>query len=281
MWGPCIHFSLDGLRWEEYPWNPIPLETGDDFRIIRHWGKYIAWTKSSSDNVTTVQGMQAGKRARPMSESRDLIHWAAPVQILRADEADPPGTQPYSMTAHWYGSHYVGLVSIIRDPGAETEDIRLAASRDGVNWKWVGDRSAFLPLGQKGDWDRGMLFPNPSVPFIIRGNEMLIYYCAYSNSHGMKVMFNDGRTGWLGSARNSAIGLAKLRLDGFVSVEADDSPGTLTTKSFFLHGNEVFINAACKGEIRVGLLDPEARAVEGFLVDDCEPITCDQVESGR
>ncbi len=213
-----------------------------------------------------------------VSESRDLIHWAAPVQILRADEADPPGTQPYSMTAHWYGSHYVGLVSIIRDPGAETEDIRLATSRDGVNWKWVGDRSAFLPLGQKGDWDRGMLFPNPSVPFIIRGNEMLIYYCAYSNSHGMKVMFNDGRTGWLGSARNSAIGLAKLRLDGFVSVEAGDSPGTLTTKSFFLHGNEVFINAACKGEIRVGLLDPEARAVEGFLVDDCEPITCDQVE---
>ena len=71
------------------------------------------------------------------------------------------------------------------------------------------------------------------------------------------------------------IGLATLRLDGFVSVEGS---GTLTTKPLVFIGDGLEVNAdATGGSLRVEALDLEGNVIEGFSKDDCEPLTANVI----
>ncbi|MFP4441760.1 MAG: hypothetical protein ACLFST_01445 [Spirochaetia bacterium] len=65
-----------------------------------------------------------------------------------------------------------------------------------------------------------------------------------------------------------------LRLDGFVSVNAPLSGGTLTTKPFVFGGDELELNYATSaaGSIRAELQDADGNALEGFSSDDCLPL---------
>ncbi|MFV1969010.1 MAG: hypothetical protein ACC628_26620, partial [Pirellulaceae bacterium] len=83
---------------------------------------------------------------------------------------------------------------------------------------------------------------------------------------------------WSAAHASSGIGLAKLRLDGWVSVDADDGPGTLTTKPLKLAGNDLVINAdARKGQMAVEILGQAGRPLPGFSLADCKPFSGDSV----
>lgn len=65
--------------------------------------------------------------------------------------------------------------------------------------------------------------------------------------------------------RDMKIGLAKLRLDGFVCLAAGDKPGMVVTKAFKLEGNRLAVNVDAKaGWVQVELLDENGKAVPGF-----------------
>jgi hypothetical protein len=49
--------------------------------------------------------------------------------------------------------------------------------------------------------------------------------------------------------------VALLRRDGFASLDADTSPGSLTTRLVMFKGKYVFVNTK-DGELRVEILDP-------------------------
>jgi hypothetical protein len=73
------------------------------------------------------------------------------------------------------------------------------------------------------------------------------------------------------------VGLATLRLDGFVSINAA-AAGTMTTKKFVFIGDTLEVNANAKGgSILVEALDAEGKVIEGFSKKDCTPITTDSV----
>ena len=78
-----------------------------------------------------------------------------------------------------------------------------------------------------------------------------------------------------------ALELAKLRLDGFVSMDAS-STGSIVTKPMELNGQEIFINAeAPDGEIRVAVVDPETMMpLTGYTTSNCYPVRGDQI-SGK
>jgi hypothetical protein len=68
-----------------------------------------------------------------------------------------------------------------------------------------------------------------------------------------------------------------LRLDGFVSVEAEQA-GTLQTRRFIASGDTLVINAKVDGgEIRVEAIDALGRVIKGFSKDECTPIRGDSV----
>jgi len=77
---------------------------------------------------------------------------------------------------------------------------------------------------------------------------------------------------------HGAIGLAKLRLDGFVSMDSDSNGGTLTTKPFRVSEAGLYVNAdASKGELRVAIADASGAPIQGFTAKDCVPLERDTV----
>jgi hypothetical protein len=70
-----------------------------------------------------------------------------------------------------------------------------------------------------------------------------------------------------------AIGLATLRLDGFVSLSANSKPGAVTTKPFKLVGSKLEVNVdAAQGQVWVEVLDAAGEAIPGFAQKDCQNI---------
>ena len=70
-----------------------------------------------------------------------------------------------------------------------------------------------------------------------------------------------------------AIGLATLRLDGFVSLAANSKPGAVTTKPFKLVGSKLEVNVdAAQGQVCVEVLDAAGQPIPGFAKRDCQNI---------
>ena len=100
------------------------------------------------------------------------------------------------------------------------------------------------------------------------GDKIWFYYQGMKGRHWFKYHKDPLESGF---------GLATLRLDGFVSVEARKA-GTLQTRRFIAIGDTLVVNAkADRGEIRVEAIDALGRVIKGFAKDDCMPIRGDKV----
>ena len=74
------------------------------------------------------------------------------------------------------------------------------------------------------------------------------------------------------------IALAKLRLDGFVSLDVGSSLGTVTTRPMTTTGDKLIVNADARfGSIRVEVLEADGSPVKGFGKEDADPLTGDSV----
>jgi len=86
-----------------------------------------------------------------------------------------------------------------------------------------------------------------------------IYYGGNNERHGCAE-----KNVWF--ARQGSIGLAWLRLDGFVAMSAGDTPGFLTTKPFKLEGSKLELNVVVdpQGMLRLEFLDAAGKPIPGF-----------------
>jgi len=75
---------------------------------------------------------------------------------------------------------------------------------------------------------------------------------------------------------NGCTGLATLRRDGFVSLDAADSEGTMTTRPVRFSGQHLFVNLlAPHGELRVEVLDEHGEVLAPFTKANCKPVSGD------
>jgi len=73
-----------------------------------------------------------------------------------------------------------------------------------------------------------------------------------------------------------ATGLATLRRDGFVSMNAGADGGTLTTRAVTFDGRYLFVNVdGPDGELRAELLDRDGAVVAPFSAANCQPVAAD------
>ena len=71
---------------------------------------------------------------------------------------------------------------------------------------------------------------------------------------------------------------AKLRKDGFTSLDADGAPGEVITCRFTGVSGTLKINCdPRKGALRVELLDAQRRPIPGYTLNDCTPVTTNGV----
>ena len=136
-------------------------------------------------------------------------------------------------------------------------DARLAVSRDGVNFERLGERKPFLTLGPEGAFDSQMVWvaPNP-IPM---GDELWFYYVGGNTNH-------EGVLDPKAASPQSGVGLATLRVDGFVSADAAYTGGQLTTKPLVFRGTELQVNldTGGGGSLQVELLDASGVPIPGF-----------------
>ncbi|OGD35510.1 MAG: hypothetical protein A2V45_05475 [Candidatus Aminicenantes bacterium RBG_19FT_COMBO_58_17] len=71
-----------------------------------------------------------------------------------------------------------------------------------------------------------------------------------------------------------------LRMDGFVSVHADEKGGDMVTRPFVFRGRELVINfsTSAAGSVRVEIQDENGGAIKGLALDDCPEIYGDEIE---
>ena len=136
-------------------------------------------------------------------------------------------------------------------------DCYIATSRDAANWdlSWVYAGQPFIPPGPQGSFDAEGAFPFSQI--VTWKDRHWLHYGAMDRGH--KDLDN-----------LMSIGLATLRLDGFVFLQAGQEPGVLTTRPFKLDGNELELNVdASRGIAAVEILDASGEPIPGFAREDC------------
>ncbi len=281
--GIWVGFSTDGIHWELHPNNPVVpcAASGDTFAVTQ-------------DPVSKHYYLFDKSRIRPLRKvsrmvSSDFVHWRDDQLVLEPDELDQSDTEFYSMVAFPYGSQYLGFLRVFHTY-SQLMDVQLASSRDGINWERSARRRVFLPLGFMRNeyggksFDSGM---NSALAPAIKDDQLWIYYPGFDNFHNAPALDHHGK-----------IGLARLRLDGFCSLDAT-SRGYILTKPLRFRGSSLSVNAVVhsmaepgktpnptwaglfthategQGSIRVEVQDKEGQVISGYEASSCEPLEGD------
>jgi hypothetical protein len=259
-----------------------------------HWQK-VGQTGPMGDRSTLfhnpfrdrwVQSIRASRyprqRLRLHWEDQDFVTSGAwqegePQFWCAADCMDQGGTTPpqlYNLDAVAYESVVVGLFQILKGPpnlmGEATglpklTELVLATSRDGFHWHRP-DRTPFLAARREpGSWEYGYVESTGGVLLVV-GDELWFYYSAYAGDPNRL----EGTWHVNGMYANGATGLAKLRRDGFASLQCRIPEAEMITRPLLFDGRHLFVNANTAGRsLRVECLNHEGLVVPGFSAEEC------------
>lgn len=115
------------------------------------------------------------------------------------------------------------------------------------------------------------------------GDELYVYHRGSRNHHDWWI--TGGREGLdVPEARDMSqvdysLGLAKLRLDGYVSLGATVRPGILITRPLISDGAQLTVNARCRtgGSIAAEIVGCDEKVLPGFGQDQCDVFSGDDV----
>jgi hypothetical protein len=140
--------------------------------------------------------------------------------------------------------------------------IQLMASRNLRDWQRLGERQPFLtPSPTSGGAYDTLCLSNPAGP-VEREDELWFFYNGIRSYALTSLRYRD----------QGAINLAVLRRDGFMSLDAGDTGGTLTTEPFAAAGDRLFVNVdAASGELAAHVLDDQ-----GSMIAESQPISGDR-----
>lgn len=292
-------YSEDGYRWHLYPDS-----RHSDQKMLFNFGspaetfggvadpnaRYIHYSQRGSNRRTRVLGRR---------DSQDFLNWSGLRTVIDQDLLDPPGTEfyaagfdpanrtegglhilmlhtfmtdlsePYGIAEaeHYWGAGETGSAALPAriDGFVETQ---LAVSRDTFSWQRL--REPFIPRGEAGAWDWGMVYTDGPI---LHDNQLWFFYMAGNLTH-------NGRSAQLWqkpytTPNRRGKGVAVLRPDGYVSVEAASyAAGILTTHRFRQeNGGQILVNVDARaGELHYELLEDTGKPIPGYTVAECDPI---------
>lgn len=287
--GPRVAFSPDGLRWSyEKAADAGAARLLESSDVVSFFSDPYGARYGCTWKTRNRRGRAVG-----MAVSSDGQQWQKVFQgpVFAADDHDPDNTQVYGMPVFAYQGLYIGLPWIYaaryfrygaysveklheaQQDSPRTIDVQLAWSWDLVNWTRPLPRGVLIPRGPAGAWDSGMIV-TARAPIVV-GDELWFYYGGTDKVH------DEPRV-------RAAIGLARLRLDGFCSLSSRDVPpsdvaspaeGWLITRREPFRTPRVWINARTgrEGHIVAEILDRRNRVVPGFSREECQAFSGDSV----
>ena len=269
--GYWLYTSPDGIHWKRERREPIALSLSGYTLPQSGIGdtSLFYWDPRLKKYIGDVKFVLPGKmRTRGIMESDDLIHWTPPRMTLYPDGLDDSDSQIYGHLGFVYESMWIGMMRMMhtkRVKGSHKQTtIELTASRDGRHWTRVGKREEIIPFGKPAEWDS--TYHDPCTTPILVNDELWIYYRSMP-------LWKDRRP----SSGKSQIGLAMLRRDGFVSLNAGAEGGNVVTRPLTFQGKTLFINAeiADGGHIKAALQDASGKTLAPYSLAGCKPVTGD------
>jgi len=284
-----VHYmrSRDGRAWERVrqivdAWaggaDPTHREIRQDDRVLRGPGDVTIFYRDEEAGrflgifkFFSVAPVGPGNRLRSraysffdrLDEPFDTTRLERIALLPPAADAngDLPHDEYYASTAWRYESMWLGGLKVWHGGGdypysaAGCAFLKLVSSRGGLTWRKVqfsnddGIPEVFIPNGPEGGNggrnDGGYMTEFSQGPLRI-GDELIFYYgsSSYGKNHKPRVRISGG-----------GIFRARLRIDGFVSVDA----GTLVTKPLAFAGTELALNAI--GPVGVEALDADGKVL--------------------
>ena len=205
-----------------------------------------------------------------MAESRDFLNWSEPRLILAPDpDLDNLDIAFYGMRPFRLGGHWIGFLGVFHQV-SNTSTVELAwctaaTAVSGNGWRppttgsaWAS-RAAGAPtrLACRASWTSATTRPGctsaAQPPSTTCGTRTTRRLCTT-------------RPRVPGSDHRYALGIGKLRRNGFVSVGAGETrEGMLATQPFMSDGDRLVVNAACGpgGYLKVEVRDARDRVLPG------------------
>lgn len=277
-WQFILKYSADGIHWS----NGV-AQSGDlydrssafynPFRGV--WALSMRYSTSVSsrsrsylENVDPEVAVSMAHRIRKGVPDKNMVFWFTPSD-KEPRHPEFPEVDPgiYNFDAIAYESIMLGQYSVWQGPEnnvcgklgiQKKNEVFLGYSRDGFHFS----RQSFKPFmavnETEGAWNWGNMQSINGVPLIVGDS---LYF--YSSGRRLNKIMWDSYT---------STGLATLRRDGFVSMQAGKEAGYLTTEKIIFDGKYLFVNAdvkAKKAQLAVEVLDAEGNAIPGYTRKEC------------
>lgn len=262
-----VAVSGDGIHFEKFKETSLLCDRSTIF--YNPFRK--KWVYSIRANANYEDG--SWERKRDYRECDNLLEGAKwekdeAHEWMMCDENDLPnpyiGVKPqlYNVDCVGYESIMLGMFQIFYGPEnafcekrgvPKITELIPMYSRDGYNFTRPSRESIIGASMYKGAWDRGYVQSVGGVT-IINGDELWIYYIGFAGDEKF-----GGDRSWItnGIYRNGATGIAKLRRDGFVSMNGE---GTLLTRKLqFFNKATMHVNAV--GSVSAKILDGEGNVI--------------------
>lgn len=270
--GYLAAWAADGIHAVDSPANPVFTGGSDVGQFM--WDPFNQVYRGYVKNGwTDWNGLP--RRAVALTQTTDIESWPAEQLILTPDPIDDRWSSNPTYRTHFYGlaafayeSMYLGFLWIFRATDAQgyyngPVYAEIISSRDGVHWtREEGDRPAMVPLGSAGAWDDGQLYT--ATEPLVEGDTMKLYYGACDQQHGSSL-----------KTTICGIGLATLRKDGFASLDAGATQGSVTTQTLAGATGSLHVNCTASGggSVRVEVLDAFNNPLSGYAAAECTPLT--------
>lgn len=258
-----VAYSEDGINWD--------LNAGDDPLHPRRNGNVVGWDpeleeyvrygRGPGEDVRYEQGSSdtehphSGSPVMKRSASPDFENWGGYRTVLTPSHRDESFR---GLAAFQYEGYYLGWLWVAQhyEDRARYDLPELIVSRDGVFWERPFPNEAILSKSDDA-WDSEWLRP---VAPAVCGDKIWCYYGGtnipygkgFSSEYNKQVqegLVEDGQR------IHRAVGLATLRLDGFVSMQAGAEGGTIRTVPLEFAGDDLYVNAdAAGGHVRIAVL---------------------------
>lgn len=260
--------SPDGIRWSalrSHPLLPTPPDCPMGFERLAD-GRYVIYHRLWG------QGRRVFR-----SETTDLqTAFGEPKMVFEPGPVDPPNLQFYGMGSSSYGPYELGTLWAYHiDPEPlhnhtmhGHQQTELAFTRSGYAWHRVAPGEAFIPRGGKGEWDCGNL-QCASQPVYLE-DEIRFYYMGVNVGHASH---------WELKPQRAGLGMASIKPDRFVALEAGAKTGRLLTWPRRLGTDELLVNARVSrgGSVRLALVEADGKPIKGFEARRCVPIAGDSL----
>ena len=243
--------SPDAIHWSLIKDEPVITDGYFDSQNLAFWDAHAKTYREY--HRTFVNGV----RAIMTGTSDDFVHWTEPVLLdygnVPAQHLYTNAVQPYDRAPHIL----LGFPTRYLPKEGQRVEPTLMASHDGLHFKrWL---EPIIP--EEAPQDRGGNRSNYMTWGLVQlpGNDN--EYSVYATEAYY-------------TGPDSRVRRFTFRSDGFVSLRGGPESGALVTKPLRFIGDQLQLNLTTRerGSVRVELQSAAGEPLDGFSLDDCQPL---------